>query len=218
MDFFTLLDFSVMPAFLVAVLVILVAPGPDMVFMVASGLTGGRKGATQAAFGITLGVSVYVVITALGLAAMLTALPSALFAIKAVGACYLLYLAYTTWKSSRDSVEDHAPTKSKSYFRQGFVVNITNPKIAIFFVAFLPQFLGNEKDNPTFQLLLLGFTLQLCGLLVDLAIGFAAGLTKDKLLSNPKIKVVLNRISAGVYGALGLGLIVEGAKEVASAN
>lgn len=208
-----LIDLSVLPTFLTAVLIILAAPGPDMMFMVASGLKGGTKGATKAAFGITLGVSVYVFLTAIGLAALLNTLPSALLAIKIIGIFYLSYLAFSTWQSSKSAVESVPETSKNKFFFQGFWVNITNPKIAIFFVAFLPQFLGKVNQNPTYQLIMLGLILQLCGLIVDLVIGFTAGKTRDKLLNNEKTKMYLDRLSAIVYGSLGLSLVWESARE-----
>ncbi|WP_216215154.1 LysE family translocator [Amycolatopsis aidingensis] len=204
---YTLIDVSVLPAFLIAVMVILLAPGPDMAFMIATGLGGGRRAATLAAFGITAGVSVYVILTALGLGAFLAAAPSAADAIRLAGAAYLAYLAWTTWRSSGSPVT--ASAAPARVFRRGFLVNLSNPKIMLFFTAFLPQFLGEATANPVFQLLMLGVVLQALGLLSDLAVGYAAGAVRDWVLLRSRVRVLLDRLSAGVYGGLAGFLVID---------
>lgn len=211
-DSYRLVDFGVLPAFLVAVLLILVAPGPDMAFMVASGLNGGRRAATRAALGITTGVSVYVLLTAAGLGAALTAAPTAVNVIRLAGALYLVYLAWTTWRTAGSDVGHNGRAGhgvEHGVFRRGFLVNLANPKIVLFFTAFLPQFLGDVTGNPAVQLLMLGLVLQLLGLLVDLAVGYAAGTMRDRVLSRPPVRRALDRFSAGVYVSLAIVLLVE---------
>ena len=207
-------DFSELPVFLIAVFVILVTPGPDMVFMVASGLAGGRKGAIQAAFGITLGVSVYVMLTALGLATLFAAFPITVLILKIAGATYPLYMACDIWKYSNQQIQSEVKATTINFFRKGFLVNITNPKIAIFFASFLPQFLGHTRSQPTLQLLMLGLLLQLCGLIVDLLVGLAAGVTREKILGSPKSKRRLDRLAGGTYAILGSVLLIEAVKEI----
>lgn len=201
-------DFSVLPAFTAAVVVLLLVPGPEMVFMVATGMGDGRRAATRAAFGITAGVSVYVVLTALGLGAFLAAAPGVADAIQLGGAAYLAHLARGTWKSSGSPLET-SRTRPAEVFRRGFAVNISNPKIMIFFAAFLPQFLGDATENPVLQLLMLGSVLQVLGLLADLAIGCAAGAIRDQVLRRTGVRVFLARLSAGVYGALAIAFLVD---------
>lgn len=202
------IDLGVLPLFVAAVIVFLLAPGPDMAFMVATGLRDGRKGATRAALGITTGVSVYVVLTALGLGVFLAAAPGVADAIRIGGATYLAYLAYTTWRSS-DSPLEASTVRSADAFRRGFVVNIANPKIMLFFTAFLPQFLGDAAEHPVLQLLMLGLILQTLGLLADLAVGYAAGAIRDRVLHRMKARRLLQRLAAGAYGALATALLVD---------
>lgn len=209
---YTMVDVSVLPVFLIAVVVILLAPGPDMAFMIATGLGSGKRAATHAAFGITAGVSVYVTLSAVGLSAFLVAVPSAADVIRVAGAAYLVYLAWTTWRSS-GSLLTASAGRPASAFRRGFLVNLSNPKIMLFFTAFLPQFLGEARANPVFQLLMLGVTLQALGLLTDLAIGYAAGAVRDWVLLRSRVRVILDRLSAAVYGGLAGFLIVEVAQD-----
>ena len=166
-----MLDVSVLPAFLLAVTVILVTPGPDMAFMVATGIDQGRRAAD--------------------------------------GAGYLAVLAITTWRRAGAPLAEAATVPN--VFRRGFVVNITNPKIALFFVAFLPQFLGTaggSGENPFAQILMLGLLLQLTGLVTDLAIGGAAGLFRDAVLGRPRVRHVLDGAAGTVYAALAVLLVL----------
>ncbi|MGP3965542.1 LysE family translocator [Nonomuraea sp. 3N208] len=201
-------DLDVLPTFIAVVVVLLLVPGPDMAFMVAAGLRAGRKGATRAALGVTAGVSVYVVLTALGLGVFLAAAPNIADAIQLGGAAYLVYLAWVTWRSSGSPLET-STVRSANMFRRGFVVNISNPKIMLFFTAFLPQFLGDATDNPVLQLVMLGLILQILGLLTDLAIGYAAGAIRDRVLRRTGVRRLLERLAASVYGALATVLLAD---------
>lgn len=204
-----MLDVSVLPAFLLAVTVILVTPGPDMAFMVATGINQGRRAAVQGAFGVTSAMTIWVLVAATGLGVALTQLPAALDAIRLAGAGYLAFLAVTTWRRAGAPLAEAAVVPN--VFRRGFVVNITNPKIALFFVAFLPQFLGTTGGsgaNPFAQILMLGLLLQLTGLLTDLAIGSAAGLFRDAVLSRPRVRYLLDGAAGTVYGALAVLLVL----------
>lgn len=202
------IDVGVLPAFVPAVVVLLLAPGPEMAFMVATGLRDGRGGATRAALGITAGVSVYVALTALGLGVFLAAVPGVVDVIQVGGAAYLAYLAWLTWRSSGAQLETTS-VGSAEVFRRGFAVNLSNPKIMLFFTAFLPQFLGDTAVNPVVQLLMLGLVLQLLGLLTDLAIGYGAGAVRDRILRRTRAQSFLERVAAGVYGVLAAVLLVD---------
>lgn len=202
-----MLDLSVIPAFMVAVAVLLAAPGPDMMFMVATGINRGRKAAVQAALGVTAGVFVWVIITATGLAALLTAYPQLLNAIRIAGAAYLLYLGITTLRAIGKPIREE--DTSHNVFRRGFIVNMTNPKMAIFFVAFLPQFLGTSADAPLGQFLMLGFLFQALGLIIDLAIGLGAGCFRAVVLSKPKARTGMDIAAAVVYIVLAVVLLLE---------
>lgn len=201
-------DLGVLPAFVVAVVVLLLAPGPDMAFMVATGLRHGRRGATRAALGITAGVGVYVVLAALGLGVLLAAAPGVAGAIQLGGAAYLAYLAWVTWRSG-GSAPETATVRSSDVFRRGFVVNISNPKIMLFFAAFLPRFVGDASENPVLQLLMLGLIMQTLGLLADLAVGYAAGAIRNRVLRRGGVQALLGRLAAGVYGALAIALLAD---------
>lgn len=200
------LDVSVLPAFLIAVVVILVTPGPDMAFLIATGVSQGRRAAVRGAFGVTSAMTIWVLVAATGLGVALTQVPAALDAIRLAGAGYLLFLAITTWRHAGAAVAE--VSAAPNVFRRGFVVNLTNPKVALFFVAFLPQFLGSAGENPFGQMLMLGLLLQLTGLVADIAIGSAAGLFRDAVLGRRKVRLVLDGAAGTVYGALAVLLVM----------
>ena len=202
------MDLGVLPEFITGATVLVLAPGPDMAFLVATGLRDGRTGAARAALGITTGVGVHVVLTALGLGAFLAAAPDVTAVIQFCGAAYLAVLAWTSWRSSGTPLEIPA-TGPAGVFRRGFAVNITNPKIVLFCTAFLPQFLGDAAENPVLQLLLLGLILQGLGLLTDLAIGFAAGAIRDRVLRRAGTRTFLGRLAAATYGVLAAAMLVD---------
>lgn len=205
-----MLDVSVLPAFLVAVAVILATPGPDMAFLVATGINQGRRAAVRGAFGVTSAMTIWVLVAATGLGVALTQVPAALDAIRLAGAAYLLFLALSTFRKAGAELAEAETTPD--VFRRGFLVNLTNPKVALFFVAFLPQFLGAAGEHPFAQILMLGLLLQGIGLAVDLTIGSAAGLFRDAVLTKQKVRLALDAIAGTVYGGLAALLVLEVAR------
>ncbi|ASK65838.1 lysine transporter LysE [Brachybacterium avium] len=201
-----MLDVSVLPAFLVAVVVILVTPGPDMAFLVATGINQGRRAAVRGAFGVTSAMTIWVLVAATGLGVALTQLPAALDAIRIAGAGYLAFLAITTWRSAGAEITEAGTVPN--VFRRGFLVNITNPKVALFFVAFLPQFLGSAGEHPLAQMLMLGLLLQLIGLVADITIGSTAGLFRDAVLGRRRVRLALDGVAGTVYGGLAVLLLL----------
>ena len=198
--------------FLLAVLVILVAPGPDMAFVIACGISAGRRGGVLAALGVTVGVSVHVLLAALGTGMLLQALPVLAEGIRLAGAAYLAYLAVTTWRAAGTAVVDGSLESAKglsSIFWRGMVVNLTNPKIILFFTAFLTQFVDPDRGAVALQFLILGLILQSAGLAVDAAFGFAAGSIKETFTQRPGLHALLDRVAASVFAILALTLFVE---------
>lgn len=202
---------STIPAFTVATLAILIAPGPDMMFMIGTGLSDGRRGAAAAAFGVTSGVTIYVVGSAVGLAALLERLPQLLDVIRLLGAAYLIRMAWRSWQDARTNAADiqSRPRQLGEIFRRGFMVNITNPKVAIFVAAFIPHFVRPDLGRTTAQFLIFAITFQMLGLFVDLAIGATAGSTRQLLVDRPNAALTLERMAAGVYVSIAMWLIVE---------
>jgi threonine/homoserine/homoserine lactone efflux protein len=195
--------------FLVAAVVINIAPGPDMAFVMASGLARGRRAALLAATGISLGVTVWVLLTAFGLGALVTRLPRISDALRIAGACYLAYLAYQTWRSAGQHELSDEPGGYRRMFWRGTLTNLANPKMALFFTAFLPQFVSTRHGSVIAQMVVLGLIMQAMGLLVDSIVGIAAGSARDLLGRRPGIRRHLDHAAGAVFGALALAVVVE---------
>lgn len=198
--------------FLVAVLAILMAPGPDMAFVVASGVSTGRRGGLLAAVGITIGVSVHVLLAALGTGALLRAVPALGEVIRLAGVVYLVYLALVTWRGAGSAVMGAVIENGRGYsgiFWRGVIVNLTNPKIILFFAAFLTQFVDPARGSVALQFLTLGLVLQAAGLAVDSVLGLAAGTIRDVFVRRPGLHTLLDRIAASVFALIATALLVE---------
>lgn len=168
-----------------AVVLICLAPGPDMAYIIGTGIAAGRRAATTAALGVTLGVVVYAVVVAAGLGAVVADHPAVLTGLQAFGSLYLLWLAASAFREARHAhPENNNQASATGWFRRGLVVNLTNPKVMLFFLAFLPQFLGRAR-SPTLQLLMLGLLFQLIGLAIDVAIRSAGAPTACATRSSP---------------------------------
>jgi threonine/homoserine/homoserine lactone efflux protein len=200
--------------FAVAALVISVAPGPDMMFIMANGIAGGRRAGLVSALGVSVGLAVHTVAAALGLGALLRAAPFVLDTIRWCGVVFLLYLAFAALRSSRRRVVFDAATAGRSLrhtFAMATLTNLSNPKVILFYLAFFPQFVDPHASWPvTTQFLVLGLVLIVIGFAVDSCTGFASGTLSDRLRRHPAVRSWLDRVSAGVFGALAVRLVVTG--------
>ncbi|MBA2303196.1 MAG: LysE family translocator [Acidobacteria bacterium] len=135
------MEFSSLVIFVFAGLALNLTPGPDMAYVAARATSGGRVPGVVSALGIAAGTVVHITLVAVGLASMLAAVPAAHVALRYAGASYLVYLGARTWLSNERTLADTAPSGGLAkVFWQGAVTNVLNPKVALFFLAFLPQF------------------------------------------------------------------------------
>ena len=150
--------------FLGASILLTLAPGPDNTFVIAQGLSRGRKAAVITALGMCSGVSVHTTAAALGVSALLYSSAFAFAMLKYAGAAYLLYLAYKAIKEHqiRLAQSDDAPLRLGQLFRRGFIMNVLNPKVALFFLAFLPQFVSPDGVSAPLQMMLFGLIFMAC--------------------------------------------------------
>ncbi len=195
-------------AFAAASLFLILLPGPAMIFLITRGVIGGRRVGAVSAIGIESATLVYIVATALGLTAVLAASAIALSSIRYVGAGYLLYLGVRTLLSRRQPLVAAAdamapPTSGWRSWRQGFLVGIANPKVALFFLAFFPQFVHPEAGSVVGQVLVLGAIFVAFGAVLDVTYGVAGGALGAVLARNgPAVR--RSRVAAGLsYLALG---------------
>jgi len=151
------LDPHLLAAFLVAAWVLILTPGPDMLFVIGQTLAGGARRGWAAMFGIVTGAMVHIALAASGIAALLAASPATFDALRLAGALYLLWLAFGALRAALKGgaqLRPAAPTRAA--FRDGFVTNLTNPKVILFFLAFLPQFVDPGRAPAWLQMAILG--------------------------------------------------------------
>ncbi|MFP4404557.1 LysE family translocator [Rhodosalinus sp.] len=208
-----MIDPLVLLAFLPAALALNLTPGADMMFALAQGLSGGRRAALGAAAGISAGVMLHALAAGLGFAALIAAHPAALEAIRWLGAGYLLWLAVQVLRRPPAQVSAAAMPAARA-FRAGLAVNLLNPKVILFTLAFLPQFVRPAEGAILAQFLILGGLLALGGLLVNGAVGLSAGRAAARLVRAPRARRIAALVSAGIFGALALRLVL-GARSAA---
>lgn len=194
-------------AFLCASMALTIAPGPDNVFVMTQGITRGRKAAIVTALGMCSGITIHTTAAAFGISALFYSSALAFNLVKYAGAAYLLYLAFKTVRGTGASL----PAGSEALpvaalFRRGFIMNLLNPKVALFFLAFLPQFVNPASGGLPQQMILLGIVFMLQAVVIFSLIGWFSGSLGRHLLARPKIAKYFDRLTAGVFVALGLKL------------
>jgi threonine/homoserine/homoserine lactone efflux protein len=203
---------AVLPAFLLVVLLICIAPGPDMAFIIAMSIDWGWRAGVRAAIGMAAGQALWTVATALGLSALLRAEPAALDAIRIVGALYLLWLGITTLRSARassNSSGEKAASTGRNFVVRGLLTNLGNPKVVMFFAAFLPQFVRPAAGPASFQLLTLGGIFVVAGLGVDSLVALGAGRLRLALQPGGRMATALSVTAGIVLCGLAVALAVE---------
>jgi threonine/homoserine/homoserine lactone efflux protein len=196
----------VLLAFIPAGLALNLTPGADMMFCLGQGLRSGRRAAMAANFGIALGGMIHTLLAALGLGALVAAHPAAFEAIRWLGVGYLLWLAIGALRSSPFAAEaEVTPASAARAFWQGLMVNLLNPKVILFILAFLPQFVDPDRAILP-QFLTLGLVFSSGGLMVNGAVGLFAGSIGQRVARSESLAKWLGRVSATIFGALALRL------------
>lgn len=194
--------------FSVSVLLAL-SPGPDNVFVLVHAAQHGIRAGLLVVLGLCSGLLLHTAAVALGLAALLAASPLAFDVLKGVGAAYLLWLAWLSWRAPTGLLEGQAAgdlSPAQTYAR-GIVMNATNPKVAIFFLAFLPQFVEPAQGPVQWQIAQLGACFGLATLLVFGGIAALAGRFGQRLRESARAQQILNRAGALVFAGLALRLV-----------
>src|SRR5512135_871442 len=198
--------------FVGAVVVLVLAPGPDMAFMLARTVAQGRTAGAVAAIGINVGAYVHVLAAILGLSAILATSSVAFTIIKWIGACYLVWLGIQALtQSARIDVPKTSASglRLRTIFWQGFLSDVLNPKVALFFLAFLPQFVTYGAGNEVKQLLLLGITGNVVAISINLVLVYFASAATARLRRNQRITLWLHRAVGTMFIALGIRLATE---------
>jgi len=205
-----MIDTTSFSLFIITSIAVIFMPGPAMLFVISNGLTRGPKASTAAALGTTAGVSFHMFCAAFGLAVILKTSAMAFAVVKLAGAAYLIYLAIKTLVSKEQIVNNFSDTEKtgNSIFWQGIFINILNPKLSIFFLAFLPQFINPHLTSVASQTLILGAIFMSMTIVIFIGFGLFASLLRQKVLSSPKILNAIKWCFASIFMALGLRLVL----------
>ncbi len=192
-------------AFMITALFFIMTPGIDTVFVLNKSIGQGRKSGIYATLGINAGVLVHAFFAALGLSVLIAKSAFTLSLIKFLGGAYLIYLGFLKMKDKKDFFStDIKNENSKNDFWAGFITNTLNPKVALFFLAFFPQFIEANKLNNPIPFLFLGITYALIGIVWFLILTIFASVFSQKLKRNPKSGYWLNKLSGLVFIIMGI--------------
>lgn len=195
-------------AFFAASLVLALAPGPDNIFVLTQSALQGRMAGFLVTLGLCTGLLVHTSAVTLGVAAVFQASELAFTILKFIGAAYLLYLAWHAFRASASKINGRKREhlSGLQLYRRGIIMNVTNPKVSLFFLAFLPQFTYPGRGSLTLQLIFLGFLFIIATLLVFGGVAFTAGSLGEWLSDSPRAQKIMNRIAGLVFLALAIKL------------
>ena len=201
-------DFANLLPFLAAALALNLTPGADMTYVIARSATQGRSAGIAASFGVAAGSLAHSLLAAFGVAALVAQSEAAFVTIKVGGALYLLYLAWKAIRASAKAVAlQELPAVSTSrVFAEGALTNLLNPKVALFILAFLPQFVDPARGSVIVQILVLGLIFNIGGTTVNCIVAISAGAAAGMLRGSERFSRWLNRFTALVFVGLALRL------------
>ena len=194
--------------FFAASVVLAFAPGPDNIFVLTQSAMHGRRAGILVTLGLCTGLLVHTTAVVVGVAAIFQASALAFTALKFAGAAYLLYLAWGAWRASASPIQARSGNGLKGWqlYRRGIIMNVTNPKVSIFFLAFLPQFADPKRGSLAWQLISLGAGFFVATLLVFGSIALLAGSIGRWLAGSQRAQTVMNRTAALIFAGLALKL------------
>ena len=194
--------------FLVTSLIVVLVPGTGVVFCVSTGILQGRRASLYAALGCALGIVPHLLASVLGLAALMHASAHAFEIVKYAGVAYLFYLAYATWKDRAALAVDPATRKREpvAIVVKAVLLNLLNPKLTIFFLAFLPQFIDAGASSALSHLLVLSAVFMVMTFAVFVAYGLLANAFRRRVMESARVQAWLRRTFAGAFAGLGVQL------------
>ena len=204
------MNYDLLYTFIIATAALAITPGPDIIYVLMQSVINGRKDGIATAFGLVSGCLIHTTLFAFGVPALIKENILILTCIKVFGALYLFYLAYKVFKSSGqiDLKSDAIPKKNiVSLFRQGFIMNVLNPKVTIFFLAFFPGFLFSDDISVQFQFYILGFIFILISFIVFVIIAILSGMVSKYIKSNKKVGFILKWMQIVVFIGIGVYLL-----------
>jgi threonine/homoserine/homoserine lactone efflux protein len=203
-----MMEWSNLALFIATSWILIITPGPDMIYVITRGISQGRKAGVVSAVGVTIGILVHTIFAAFGLAIILRTSALAFLAVKFSGAGYLIYLGVKSFKNESDFTfnDDKSTVNIRTIFVQGILSNVLNPKIALFFLAFLPQFVNPTHGSSSIQMACLGLTFALFGVVFLILLGYFSGGIGSWLSNNQNFAEKIRWFTGGILISLGLRL------------
>jgi threonine/homoserine/homoserine lactone efflux protein len=198
--------------FLITTLIVVLLPGTGVIYTLAAGLTRGARASVLAAFGCTLGIVPHVAASIAGLAALLHASALAFQTLKYLGVIYLFYMAWQMWRDTgalkidASSGESLPAQSGRRIVGAGILINLLNPKLTVFFLAFMPQFVDVGAADASFQMILLAGVFMAVTFMVFVLYGLMAAQARDHVISRPRIMRLVKRSFASMFALMGLRL------------
>ncbi len=205
------MNIEVLISFLLASMALAISPGPDNIYVLLQSVVNGKKYGLATVFGLVSGILVHTTLVAFGVSALIKESEYLFFSIKLLGALYLFYIAFRVFKTD-DTINletTNVPKKSmKSLYKQGFLMNVLNPKVTLFFLAFFPNFLFSDVLSPRIQFYILGGLFMLQALLIFGMIAILAGSIASKIKENATSGSVLKWLQIIVFISIGLYVLI----------
>ena len=206
--------------FILAAMLLNLTPGTDSMYIITRSISQGQTAGFYSVLGITSGILVHTLLAALGLSVLLANSPTAFMIVKYIGASYLCYLGFKMLTSKNSNSIANSLSKDKGVtsqkaidgwqiYKQGVLTNVFNPKVALFFLAFFPQFIDTSYAYGMLSFLMLGLTFATTGFIWCLCLALLAARFSTRLRENPSIETMLNKISGVVFIGLGIKLLAE---------
>lgn len=204
-----MIELSNLYMFIAASFILCLVPGPDNIYVLTQGVSKSKQAAIVTTLGLTTGLIIHTSAAAFGISLIFQKSELAFNTLKYFGALYLLYVAYQAFKYRNESLNLSVKKSSnelKKLYLRGFIMNVLNPKVSLFFLAFLPQFVSAEKGNIPLQMIVLGVIFMLMTIVVFSSIGVAGNILSTKLLKNPAIVKYMNLLTSFVLLSFSLKL------------
>lgn len=205
------MNYELLISFVVATSALAISPGPDNIYVLMQSLVHGKKFGLATVCGLMTGCLVHTTLVAFGVSALIKANDSLYFIIKLFGALYLMYLAYKVFKSDAELsiANDTIPKKSLSQlFKQGFIMNVLNPKVSIFFLAFFPGFLFSETMSTVVQFYVLGLLFMLVSFLIFGSIAVLSGMISEYITKHRKVGLFLKWMQIVVFVGIAIFILI----------
>jgi threonine/homoserine/homoserine lactone efflux protein len=204
---------EILIAFTAAALLLNISPGPSNFYVIARSIAQGTKGGIVAAMGLAVGSMVHVVATVIGISAIFRHSPTLYTIVKLIGAVYLIYLGFSYWKSSTAGKNMVATqTRHKplfAIFRESIIVEVTNPKTALFFIALLPQFVVPESGPVSQQLLVFGLIVMITALPCDVLVAISSSKAASWLIRHERVQQIQERVSGSILLGMGVYIVAD---------